>query len=57
MTEGGQGPEAGVPAGPRAGAPEGEAGRPVPLRPPRPERRIAAAFGLTAAAAVGVAGV
>jgi hypothetical protein len=58
MTQpGGQGRDAGVPAGPRPGAPEGEAGRPVPLRPPRPERRIAAAFGLTAAAAVGFAAV
>jgi ubiquinol-cytochrome c reductase iron-sulfur subunit len=58
MTQpGGQGPDAGVPAGPRPGAPEGEAGRPVPLRRARPERRIAAAFALTAAAAVGFAAV
>jgi ubiquinol-cytochrome c reductase iron-sulfur subunit len=57
MTQGGEGHDAGVPAGPRPGAPEGEAGRPVRLRPPRPERRIAAAFGLTAAAAVGFAAV
>ena len=53
----GQERDAGVPAGPRPGAPEGEAGRPVRLRPPRPERRIAAAFGLTVAAAVGFAAV
>jgi len=51
------GRDAGVPAGRRPGAPEGEAGRPVRVRPPRPERRIAAAFGLTAAAAIGFAAV
>src|SRR5829696_7646388 len=35
----------------------GGRGRPVRVRPPRPERRIAAAFALTAAAAVGFAAV
>jgi ubiquinol-cytochrome c reductase iron-sulfur subunit len=52
-----EGRDAGTPAGRRPGAPEGEAGRPVPVRPARPERRIAAAFGLTAAAAAGFAAV
>jgi ubiquinol-cytochrome c reductase iron-sulfur subunit len=56
MTEpGGGGRDAGTPAARRPGAPEGEAGRPVPVRPARPERRIAAAFALTAAAAAGFA--
>jgi ubiquinol-cytochrome c reductase iron-sulfur subunit len=56
MNEAGvEGRDAGIPAGRRPGAPEGEAGRPVAVRPTRPERRIAAAFGLTAGAAVGFA--
>jgi quinol---cytochrome c reductase iron-sulfur subunit len=53
----GRGRDAGIPAGRHPGAPEGEAGRPVPVRPARADRRIAAAFGLTAAAAVGFAAV
>jgi ubiquinol-cytochrome c reductase iron-sulfur subunit len=50
-----EGHDAGTPAGRHPGAPEGEAGRPVLVRPVRPERRIAAAFGLTAACAAGFA--
>jgi ubiquinol-cytochrome c reductase iron-sulfur subunit len=52
-----EGRDAGVPAGRRPGGPEGEAGRPVPVRPARPERRIAAAFGVTTAAAAGFVAV
>jgi ubiquinol-cytochrome c reductase iron-sulfur subunit len=50
-----EGRDAGTPFGSRPGAPEGEAGRPVVVRPSRPERRVAAAFGLTALAAAGFA--
>ena len=55
MRQPGEGHDAGIPMGRRPGAPEGEAGRPVPVRPARPDRRIAAAFGLTAIAAAGFA--
>jgi ubiquinol-cytochrome c reductase iron-sulfur subunit len=55
MSEAGEARDAGTPFGPHPGEPEGEAGRPVRVRPSHPERRVAAAFGLTALAAAGFA--